>query len=68
MVFQGLSLGEKIKIWWKIADTSFKVLSAMPMSTNATVIGPKLISFSTYHSCCPKFNFAICQSKDKVIS
>ena len=23
-VFEDLSFGEKIKIWWKIADTSFK--------------------------------------------
>ena len=38
----------------------------MAMLTNATVIGPKLISFSTYHSFCPKFNFSICQSKSKV--
>ena len=24
IVFEGLSLGEKLKIWWKIVDTSFK--------------------------------------------
>ena len=41
-------------------------LCAMPMSTNSTVIGPGLISFSTYHSCWPKFNFVICQIKGKV--
>ena len=33
IVFQGLSLGEKIKIWWKISDTSFKYHKEQSWST-----------------------------------
>ena len=32
IVFEGLSFDEKIKNWWKIADTSFKGVSLVPIN------------------------------------
>ena len=37
VVFEGLSFGEKIKIWWKIADTSFKMIYAALTTTGKVI-------------------------------
>ena len=35
-VFEGLSFGEKLKIWWKIADTSFNHILHSPPNHTVT--------------------------------